>query len=347
MPSFARAAALLLLLALTTHARAHDPAAEMTDAAQRFVAALDDDARAQALQPFDGEPRTTFYFVPRRSRPGVSCADMTPQQRLLAHRLLHSAMSHHGYRKAITIMALEKVLHEIENRSPIRDPQLYWVAIFGTPGDAKAWGWRFEGHHLSLSFTIVGGKHIAVTPSFFGANPAHVSAGPMQGLAPLADEEQLARAFVQSLTPEQRDKAIIADRAPRDIITGQQRTVDRGAFAPAQGIAFDDLTDDQRQQLLRLVAVFTTKYRPEIVEQIDKRADITTGKGMTFAWAGGLEPGQGHYYRVQTPDFLFEYDNTQNNANHIHTVWRSFDGDFGADLLRQHYENTPHPDPTP
>ncbi len=239
-------------------------------------------------------------------------------------------------------MALEAVLRDLENGSPMRDPEMYHVAIYGQPATDHTWGWSVEGHHLSVNIMLIDGQRFSVTPSFWGSNPAVVKSGPLKGLDTLAAEQRLGREFVKSLTPQQQQKAIISTTAPSDIITGADHQVERIKFDPPQGIAFDELDADQQKALLHLVAQFAAKYRREIVNQVDKRTPILNGHGMYFAWAGGLEPGQGHYYRVQTPEFVFEYDNTQNNANHIHTVWRAFNGDFGADLLREHYENSPH-----
>ena len=152
-----------------------------------------------------------------------------------------------------------------------------------------------------------------------------------------------ARTLVKSLTDEQQKKAVISDKAPRDVITGQQRKADKGVFTPARGLAFEQMTPAQQAQLLKLVNVYAGRYRPQIIAEIDAREPITDGKGMHFAWMGSLEPGEGHYYRVQSASFLFEFDNTQNGANHPHAVWRHFDGDFGEDLLRRHYDKA-HPE---
>jgi hypothetical protein len=267
---------------------------------------------------------------------------MRPEQRVLAHGLLSTALSHQGYRQAMTVIMLEAILRDLQNGNPARDPEMYHVAVFGKPSVESTWGWRFEGHHLSVNVTLVDGKRFCVTPSFFGSNPAKVKRGRFAGVEALAAEQHLARRLVVSLSPAQRKLAVIAAEAPRDILTGAARAVDRGRFEPPQGIPFEQLSETQQGLLLQVVDEFVAKYRPEIVEQIDDRKPIANGQGMHFAWAGGFEPGQGHYYRVQTADFLFEYDNTQAEANHIHAVWRQFDGDFGEDLLRAHYAHSPH-----
>lgn len=327
----------ILLALLAVPVVAHEPAEDMADAASRFIASLDDAKKVKALLPFDADKRMVWQYTPNLKRPGLKIGDMTEAQATLAKALLQRATSVRGYEKAMAIAKLEAILHDLENKNPIRDPSAYFVMIFGSPND-KTWGWRFEGHHLSLSFTIVDGKQISVTPSFFGANPGLVKDGKLKGLRVLADEEDVARALVKSLTPEQRAKAIIADKAPRDIITRQKSKVDRKSFTPVKGIAFGSLNEAQQAQLLKLVRVYSGHYPDAVIAEIHVRKPITDGKGMVFAWAGSTEPGKGHYYRIQSADFLIEYDNVQNGANHAHAVWRDFDGDFGEDLLLKHHE---------
>jgi hypothetical protein len=234
-------------------------------------------------------------------------------------------------------MSLEQVLHIIEgtNRRFSRDPELYFVSIFGEPGPGKTWGWRFEGHHLSLSFTVAGGEHISATPSMMGTNPAIVPGGPHKGLQILADEENLGRQLAKSLSTDQRTTAVISERAPEDIITGNQRKI--SPLEPA-GIRWKDLNEDQRQLIWRLVKIYVERARGEIAAADLKKITDAGQEKIHFAWAGGMEPGRGHYYRIQGPTFLIEYDNTQNNANHIHSVYRDFTEDFGDDLLKRHYE---------
>ena len=278
----------------------------------------------------------------RGGRRGLAIKEMSDAQRALAHGLLNTALSHRGYLQATTIMALEAILRDLENGSPMRDPAMYHVAVYATPSTEHTWGWSVEGHHLSVNLTLVDGRSFCTTPSFFGSNPAIVREGPLAGLDTLETEQALARKLVQSLSPEQRKLAVFSDKAPRDILTAAEPRVGKDQFQPPQGIAFDKLDGSQQKMLLELVVTFTAKYRPEILAQIDEKTPLAKTDGMYFAWAGGMEPGEGHYYRIQTPDFLFEYDNVQGNANHVHTVWRQFDGDFGADLLRQHYQTSPH-----
>lgn len=340
--------AMLVWSAAPSKASAHDVPAEMAQAAERFLKSLDEAQLTQVSIDFDKEKRTAWHYFPssmmesRGGRRGLPIKEMSAGQRALAHGLLNTALSHRGYFQAMTIMALESILHDLENGNPIRDPAMYHVAVYGKPSTKETWGWSVEGHHLSVNLTLVDGQRFCTTPSFFGSNPAIVREGPQAGLDTLEAEQKLARELVRSLTPEQRELAVIADKAPRDIITAADREVKKDQFQPPQGIAFEKLDDGQQKRLLELAGEFTAKYRPEILQQIDERTPIAKGAVMYFAWSGGMEPGEGHYYRIQTPDFLFEYDNVQGNANHIHTVWRQFDGDFGADLLRQHYATSPH-----
>jgi hypothetical protein len=334
-----------LAMATTTPAHAHDPVAEMVVSAERLLDALDEAQRSQAVFKMSDEERENWHFLPDKYikpvgiRRGLPLKQMTSEQRPLAHSLLSTGLSHDGYLTAMTITSLEQILHDLEQGNSIRHPELYYMTIFGEPGDPHTWGWRFEGHHLSVNFAIVEGKLVSVTPAFFGANPAIVKLGSRKGLWTLRDEEQLGRHLVTSLSEKQRKAAILNDSAPDDIITGEQRKVDKGRFVPAEGISCDDLNEEQKQILLKLIKAFAQKFRPEIVNQIDESSNLFELDDVHFVWAGGMEQGEGHYYRVQTPKFLFEYDNTQNNANHVHAVWRDFEGDFGADLLRKHYKN--------
>ena len=322
-----------------------NPAAEMAEAASLFLKSLSAAEKTKAVFAKDHEHREGWYYVPGKfikpagKRQGLCIKDMTPQQRLLAHGLLASVTSSQGYRTAVGIMTLEQVLHEKENGNPIRDPEDYYVSIFGEPTATGSWGWRFEGHHLSVNVAIAKGKLFSVTPSFFATNPGIVDAGPFEKVELLATEQDLARALAKSLTEEQRKLAFLEGDVPADIITKQERRAERETFLPAKGIPFSKLNDVQKGQLLELVAAYASKYRPAILAEILSRKPVAPEKPLHFAWIGGLEPGQGHYYRIQTEQFLFEYDNTQNGANHIHAVWRDFDGDFGRDLLGEHHEH--------
>jgi hypothetical protein len=310
----------------------------MAAAADAWLKSLTDDQRSRATFAFDDDRRFEFRYTPR-ARAGVALKDMTDAQRTLAHALLKTGLSMRGYTAATQIIDLENVLREIERSGTLaRDPELYYVAIFGTPGK-ESWGWKFEGHHLSTNFTIVGDRPVIFAPAFLGANPAIVRDGPRKGLRPLRDEEEVARELMAAFTEEQRRTVVFDVTAPREMITGESR--DAKPLAPG-GLAMQAMTPPQKRILERLLDVYLGRMVPELAR---KRLEGLQQAGMdaiTFGWAGGLEVGGPHYYRVQGPSFLIEYDNTQNNANHIHSVWRDFGNDFGRDLLREHYRADPH-----
>lgn len=311
------------------------PAGEMAEAAHNFLASLTPEQKAKAVFELKDEERFNFHFIPR-DRKGLPLKEMTTTQRHLAYALLSSAMSQRGFMKATTIMSLEEILRDLEQgKGPARDPERYFVTIFGDPGPKATWGWRVEGHHLSLNFTLVDGKAVAVTPSFFGSNPGEVREGPRQGLRVLAAEEDLARQLVKSLTGEQKKVAIVSETAPKDIITAADRKAKR--LEPL-GLSAAKMTKTQTELLWQIVGEYVYRYRPELADEDLKKMEKSGAEKIHFAWAGGVELKEGHYYRIQGPTFLMEYDNTQNNANHVHAVWRDLENDFGEDLLRKHYE---------
>jgi hypothetical protein len=245
-------------------------------------------------------------------------------------------MSHRGYAKAVSIMSLEAVLAELEKGrvgGAVRDPELYFVSVFGTPGGKEPWGWRVEGHHLSLNFTTAGDAAPALTPSFFGTNPGEIRTGPRAGTRVLAAEEELGRALVKSLTDEQRKTAVILAEAPKDILNVPGRNATK-----AEGLAQGKLTAEQGALLVKLVKEYLFRHRPDVAAEEWAKIEKAGLDKLHFAWAGGFERGKPHYYRVQGGSFVLEYDNTQNEANHVHSLWRDFDRDFGADLLGEHYK---------
>jgi Protein of unknown function (DUF3500) len=287
---------------------------------------------ASALPPrthrdFADPARTRWSYLPGH-RPGVSLGELGAQARKAAHRLLASALSRHAFAQAVTIMAFEEVLDLDEGGQVGRHSDGYYVSVFGTPGDGD-WAWRFEGHHLSVNVTITGGQPV-IAPLFLGANPAQVRYNGERVLAPLAHEEDLARTIVTGLAPGKRDSAIIAGRAPADIATGIDAAA--GRLEPA-GIRAAALPDPARGQLARLLGMYLDRLTPELASA--ELALIPPGE-VTFAWAGGILPGEGHYYRIQAPGLLVEYDNTQRHACHAHTVLRKPGRDFAADLLASH-----------
>jgi hypothetical protein len=338
----ARAAiALLICLIQPFSSQAAAPAEEMSQAAKNLLRTLNTEQRSKAVIEFDNQERFNWDFVPR-TRKGIPFKELDASQQDLGRALLRSGLSQQGYTKATNIIyVIEQVLRELENQSARRDSGLYYISIFGNP-DRSPWGWRIEGHHLSLNFTINEKEVLAASPSFFGSNPAEVPQGPHKGLRVLAAEEDLARQLVMSLNEEQRKAAVISTSAPRDIITGNAR---KAKPLEPHGISSSQLTGSQQEVLRSLIKEYLFRFRTEIAEQDLEKIEKAGFDKIHFAWAGALEPRSGHYYRVQGPTFLMEYDNTQNQANHIHTAWRDFENDFGEDLLRKHYEEAPHPHP--
>ena len=306
----------------------------MTLAAQHFLASLTPEQRAKATFALDQDERLNWHYIPRE-RKGLPLLDMTPPQRALAHALLSAGLSQQGYIKAVTIMSLEDVLRQIEHADPnYRNPEKYYFSVFGEPSDTGTWGFRVEGHHVSQNFTVVNGK-VAGSPSFFGANPAEVREGPRKGLRTLAAEEDLARDLLESLSADQKKVAVVSTDAYKDILT----TASRKAALEGQpsGLSATRMNKKQLDLLQTLVASYASNM-PEQLAQARMEQLKKAGTNIFFAWAGVEQRGGPHYYRVQTPTFLIEYDNTQNDANHIHSVWRDFNGDFGLDLLAMHYQ---------
>jgi hypothetical protein len=236
---------------------------------------------------------------------------------------------------------LEKVLIEIEKGSgPVRDPDRYFFSVFGEPDPRKAWGWRYEGHHCSLQWTFIGGKVISSSPQFLGTNPAEVRIEhPMKGTRVLGTEEDLARKLVKSLKPDLLNEAWIDKKAPNDILTAASRTA---AIQEDRGVAYGRLDSSQKTVLMNLIKEVAQVQNAAISSDRLKRLNEAGLDTIKFAWMGGLEKGDPHYFRIQGKTFLIEYDNTQNNANHVHLVWRDFKGDFGVDLLAQHYHDSDH-----
>ena len=308
----------------------------MASAAEALLKTLNSEQRAKMAMGFEEEERQNWHFVPL-VRKGLPLKELDSSQRERARALLSTGLSQSGLAKATTIIDLENVLKEIEQSGPVRDPELYYFTLFGQPGSGGVWGWRVEGHHLSLNYMLAGPKgQIAITPSFFGANPAEVRHGARKGLRTLKDEEDQARLLLKSLDGTQRTEAVVSNDAPRDILTGNNR---RASPLSPTGIASNKISDKQKDILMNLLNVYVSRMPADIAKTRTEKIRAAGFDRIFFAWAGGSEPGQAHYYRIQGPTFVIEYDNVQNNANHIHTVWRDFSGDFGLDLLAMHYKN--------
>ena len=318
-------------------------AARMAEAARAFLTSLSADQRESATFAMDSGERLRFHFIPpeMHERRGVTFGDMNPEQRRRAHALLRAGLSQKGYLTATQVIVLEEILREMQGGGGrlARDPDEYFFTVFGTPDAGGTWGWRYEGHHVSLHWTVVDGQVTVSTPTFFGANPAEVREGEHRGLRILADQEDAGRELLRSLTAAQRATAVIEDVAPRDIVTGAELDIE--PLSPA-GLLASGMTDAQRDGLLRLIEVYASVMAEDVAA---RRMTLLREAGVErigFAWAGSGEPGAPHYYRVQGPTFLIEYDNTQNDANHIHAIWRDFEGDFGRDMLREHRQQLQH-----
>jgi Protein of unknown function (DUF3500) len=342
----AAAAILVTGIGLTTYASQKN-ASSMAKAADAWLASLGADQKQRATFPFDSEERMRWHFVPNEQFPrkGVQIKEMSEAQRALARELLKTGLSARGYTTASAIMELENILKVVEgeNRRFPRDHEAYQFAVFGTPGDKKAWGWRFEGHHVSVRFDIVNGSLTSSTPSFFGSNPAEVRVD-VPGAAPrgtrvLGPEEDAARALLDALDASQKTTAIVTSTAPGEMLTSNKLQAD--SQSPL-GLKAADMTKAQKDKLMALIDVYAGFMTPDIAAERMEKLKKAGLDNVAFAWAGETEKGKKHYYRIQGPTFLVEYDNVQNDGNHIHSVWRDFNGDFGADLLREHLKSVPH-----
>jgi Protein of unknown function (DUF3500) len=349
-----RSLRLLLIVVLSLTAvtgavvSAQRTAEAMVMAGQQFVESLTAQQRQQALFPFESDERLKWNYIPDEAFPrnGLSLKAMTPAQRMRAHDLLKAGLSQKGYMTYTAIMELETVLRDIEKEAAgksapqfVRDPLLPRFSVFGTPSADGTWGWRVDGHHISLHFTVIKGRLVSNAPTFAGTNPAEVKTGKQKGLRILAEQEDTAREFLMSLSAEQQATAIFTKDAPEDIVTGNKDKVD--PLDPV-GIKSGDITPELRLKLMNVIRSYTSLMADDIAKQRLDRIWSAGINNVYFGWAGGTQPGEKHYYRVQGPTFLIEFDNTQNDANHIHSVWRDFNGDFGRDLLREHVQNTTH-----
>ena len=343
---------ILVSFFLTSWALAHEPIVEVDSEAMRksviaWRDALGPDLTKKATFDFVGKERTDWNFVPM-DRVGVNWHEMNLEQRRAAHSLLRTALSSQGFFKAVTIMSLEEELRRLEADRPgveqIRDPEKYWFALFGDPnsGDPagnEPWGWRVEGHHLSLNFSSVTGQVVSVTPAFFGTNPAELSSGPRAGLRVLGAEEDLARELITSCDKEQLKTAIIAEAAPSDVIAMPGLEI---KFGEPEGISADQMNDKQQAVLRKLLDELIGNFDDELKEKALHELEHAGFDKLHFAWAGSVKLGEGHYFRIHGPTLVIEYDNTQNDANHAHLVWHSPGNNFGADFLRRHYAESPH-----
>jgi hypothetical protein len=332
------AVALVALLAGVAYvAQQTEPSgSRMVGAAEKFLGSLSAEQKAKATFAFDDKERTNWHFVPlqtkdkKPSRKGLPLEEMNEKQRQAALDLLRAGTSQHGDQEATTIMSLEAILRELEKGGAmVRNPQWYFFTIFGTPAKTSKWGWRVEGHHLSLNFVVDAGKVVASTPAFFGANPATVKSGPRKGLRTLPEAEDLARDLFKALDDGRKKIAYQDKEFPE--IQGQTAAPNPGK---PKGLAAGKLTDKQREILKKLIESYANRMPPDVAEVQLARVKEGGVDQIYFAYAGGVEPGQPHTYRIQGPTFLIEFlnvqsDSAKNPANHIHSVWRNIQGDFG------------------
>jgi hypothetical protein len=311
---------------------------DMTRNAEEFMSTLSEQQRARTVLAYDDPKRLDWHFIPKNDRKGLQIKDMTPEQRKAAHGLLKSALSQVGYDKAVVIMELEKILHELEKSKrggAIRDPERYYFTLFGKPASDGKWGLSVEGHHLSLNFVVADGRVVSTTPTFFGANPAEVKqeagGGPKKGTRVLAKEEDLAFKLLAALDAQQRKIAVVAEKAPSDI-RGAAKA--QAPDAKPQGLTVKGMTAAQAGLLRELIQAYADNMPKDVADARMKAIDEAGWESVHFAWAGADKPGVGHQYYIQGPSFLIELNNTQtdsvgNRANHIHSVWRDMRGDFG------------------
>jgi hypothetical protein len=329
---------------LCCHSQSSGPAtSDMAKAADHFLQTLSEKQRAKIQFAFDDSERYDWHYIPK-SRKGLTLNEMNNEQRKAAMILLHTALSDTGFDKATSIMQLETVLKEVENRPAddhYRDPGNYFFSVFGKPVSDRIWGWRLEGHHISFNFSSQNNRLVSGTPGFFGSNPAIVLSGPEKGKQILKDETELGFALLHSLDEKQIEKAIINVKAPSEIITGASR---KAMIDDPKGILYSQLTASQQKIFIQLLSIYIHRYTRLFAMGVMHEIEAAGLNNMRFAWAGAQQPGVGnpHYYRLQGPGIIIEYDNTQNNANHIHTVIRDLKNDFGGDELLEHYKNDHH-----
>jgi hypothetical protein len=314
--------------------------AAAANAASAFLKSLPADLRVTAIFPLDAPERLVWNFVPME-RVGVSLLKLDDTQSELLGPLLATALSPEGLLAARGVMKHENILRRVETEAGVanasrRDPGLYYTVIFGKPAAGAPWTWRFEGHHLSINVSELPGEAPIVAPMFVGANPARVLAGPNAGFRLLAAEEDLGRELVTLLPAERRRTATIRETAFSEILTGNDPKVQK---LELEGLAAADMSAEEKAQLRRLIELYLGRMTEASARNARLRLDRAGFEKVRFAWAGGIEPGQPHYYRVHGPTLLIEYDDTQNNANHIHTVYRDLENDFGGDALRAHYRS--------
>jgi hypothetical protein len=305
-----------------------------------FVSSLNDVQKKKAVFQFDEMNRYEWHYLPATmiARTGIGVKELDSNQKQNFYTLLQAYLSKEGYTRTKNIMRFEDLLKELEPNNLNRIPENYFIAIYGVPGRDSTWGWKFSGHHIALNFTIVNDK-LAFAPFFFGVYPAEVKDGPKKGLRLIKEEEDLGFELVNLLSPQQKQKTLFQLKAFTDIVSTNAQQI-----APLKpvGILAKEFTSGQKIILNKLIVAYLLSMPPGIAKNRINKIEKEEMNLIRFGWAGSTEPGKPHYFRVQGKTFLIEFDNTQNNANHIHSVWRDFNGDFGLDLLKEHYQNSKH-----
>lgn len=322
----------LLLFSSFTNAQANP--------ANGFLNSLNKEQHKKASLIFDNTSRETWHFFPGTmyKRSGIALYELNATQKALAFDMLKHHLSETGYLKTQQIIDLERYLGQKTGDTVFRDPEKYNIAIYGDPKTDAYWAWSFEGHHVSLNFTIVDGK-TTVAPRFFGTNPAEIKEGAQKGERVLSKEEDLAFELIQSMSEQQKRKAIFKTKAFPEILTFNKSKVEPLEVA---GIQAQSLNAKQKEILMTLIKEYLLTIPKELAKERYRAIKISEFNDIYFGWTGATERSKGHYYRIQGDTFLIEYDNTQNNANHVHSVWRDFNGDFGRDLIKEHYQNASH-----
>ena len=315
---------------------------ELSEKATVFLHSLSEELRASAQFSLTDDERFNMNYVPL-PRKGPRFHDFDETQKTAAMDLLRSSLGEEGFRKSKEIMSLEKILRVIENDDhdkmpdgrPRRDPLNYHFSIFGDPSSGSPWGWRFEGHHLSLNFTSTDNKITSSTPTFFGTNPGTVKITGHKEKEVLRAETSLSFELVNSLSPEQLKKTLFAEKAPPEIFTENKKRVEN---IEQKGIFYNDLSAEQQKMLMQLIDLYLSNFEKGFLKSYRNKIEKAGIENISFAWAGSLKPGIANYFRIQGPVLLIEYDNTQNNANHVHTVVRDPTNDYGEDSLKKHYK---------
>jgi len=313
--------------------------AGMAKAANEFLKTLSSEQKEKMQFDFNSDERYNWHYIPKQ-RNGIMLKELNSEQRKAAMTLLHTALSDTGFQKTTSIINLEVVLKEVEGRKAdddYRDPGKYYFSVFGDPAADSVWGWRFEGHHISFNFSAKDNSLISGTPGFLGSNPAIVLSGPDKGLYILKNEAELGLELLHNLDANQIKKAVISDNAPSEIITQANR---KAMIEKPEGILYSELNSQQQKLFMQLLSLYIHRYTKLFAETMMKEIETAGLNDLRFAWAGVQQTGVGnpHYYRIQGPTIIIEYDNTQNNANHIHTVIRDLKNDFGDELL-EHYKS--------